>query len=92
MTYTHTNGIYNIINSKEMTNEAKFWAINKLRKLQKDSNKIRSEEQMIKFAELIINNNEIDKDHKYYNLIKSWSQAEVVVNKYGKPIYIKFNK
>lgn len=89
--YTLTDGVKNIVKSSEMTNEQKFWAINKLRKIQNKDVKVRSEAVMIEIANEIIENKEMSEDNKYYNLILSWRNAITVCNSYNKPIYTKFN-
>lgn len=84
----NTKGTKNVLN-KDLTNISKFWELNKLAKLQKNENKIRTQEQMIVVARKVIENNEIKSDNKYYDFIKNYANAEVVLNKFGKKLYVR---
>lgn len=86
----NTNGVKNALN-KEGSNLEKFWELNKLAKLQKPENKVRTQEQMISLAKKIIENNEINENDKFYDFVKKFSNAEVVYNNFGKKLYVKFN-
>lgn len=88
---SNTNGVKNALKQNKKAIEI-FWELNKLSKLQKTENKVRTQEQMILLAQDAIENNEINNDSKYYEYVLKYSKAQVVFNNNGKKLYVKLGE
>jgi len=63
-----------------LNNLSLFWNLNRLIKMSEKQIEINNNYIMIALAKIIINNNEIKLDNKYYNFIKKYSEADSIKN------------
>ena len=70
-----TKGVKNVMGSDAEKYITKFWALNKIAKRQKESNQVRTHEEMQVLSKLALENYEIipgTKDYEYKNFILFW--------------------
>lgn len=69
-----------------------FWDLNKIAKRQKESNQVRTHEEMSVWAKLALENYEIipgTKDYEYKNFILGMATGKTITNPYGRKLYFK---
>lgn len=75
-----------------MTNQntvQKFWELKKsIDRKSKPANKVRAQEELMRFASKITDFSEFG---KYADYVKSWANAELVTNDFGRKLYVKLN-
>lgn len=70
-----------------MTQVQQFWDLKKAADRKgKQSTQVRAQEELMNFAKKIT---DLEQFGKYADYVKSWANAELVTNSFGKKLYVK---
>lgn len=85
-----TQGTKNIINNDTLKPVDKFWKLFNLAKVQSSEMKVRTQEEMIYIAkECVLCTSPED---KWFDVYDKYASAFIETNKFGKKLWIKFQK